>query len=146
MEDRLGEIKESINTLDKKILDLEAERDKHYDEMERVRRSRLEKLIGMCFRMSDGKAFKIIGLDKDEVTLVRRHWNPYRMWAVMILKKPESPNRCITISEERIYTTASDFDDPVAEIRSEYTEISKADFEILWNKAMEDLSGKVIGG
>ncbi len=144
--DRIDEIKDSIRSVDSDIRRLETKKARFCDEIERIRRGRLEKVFGMCFRLNNGDVFRIMGFDEETVTMTGRSWNPYQLQAVRVrINGPEFPDRFIPVAEEQIYTTASDCEDPVAEIRSEYNEISPEEFEKIFNEALGSFSGKVLG-
>lgn len=143
---RLEQLKSSISNLDKGISKLEEEKVRYKEEAEQIYRGRLERIAGLCFRKKDGDVFRILGPDLEQVTMTGRSWNSYQARAFVIhLAGPEYPDMLIPFCEDTVFTKACECEDPGEKIRSEYEEITQAEFEGILRSTLLKLAAKVMG-
>lgn len=125
-----NEARQSLRALDAKQEEINKLRRECYNCIKESQQSRLQSLVGKCFR-KHWKYYKVISVpeDKDLITLSNTYhsdFNPYQLPALIIDTEPGVDG--MAIFQDTMFTKAVAAADMLAQITSEYSEISEAEF------------------
>lgn len=133
-----NEARQNLEALDAKQEEINKLRRECYNCIKECQQSRLQSLVGKCFR-KHWRYYKIISVpeDKELITLSNTYhsdFNPYQLPALVIDTEPGVDG--MAIFQDTMFTKAIASADMLAQITSEYSEISKAEFNAQLRKMM----------
>lgn len=133
-----SEARQNLRALDAKQEVINKLRKECYNCIKESQQSRLQSLVGKCFR-KHWRYYKIISVpeDKELITLSNTYhsdFNPYQLPALVIDTEPGVDG--MAIFQDTIFTKAIASEDMLAQITSEYSEISEAEFNAQLRKMM----------
>lgn len=146
--DKAKEIQAKINELEKPDNQRRAEIRQLNRELIKVYQERLRPLIGRCYK-SKRRIFIITDVPQPKYQMTSSYdFNRYQLPALIIELVEDSKSkslRNLNIGEiyyDTIYTKASEYEDAVAAMNSEYSEIPLADFRIAAHEVLDKVIKK----
>lgn len=147
--DKAKEIQAKINELEKPDTQRHKEIRQLNHELIEVYQERLRPLIGRCYK-SKRRIFIIIDVPQPKYQMTGSYdFNRYQLPALIIELVEDSKSRSLRdlnigeIYYDTIYTKASEYEDAVAAMNSEYSEIPLADFRIAAHEVLDKVIRKV---
>lgn len=133
-----SEARQNLRALDAKQEVINKLRKECYNCIKESQQSRLQSLVGKCFR-KHWRYYKVISVPKDKelITLSNTYhsnFNPYQLPALVIDTEPGVDG--MAIFQDTMFTKAIASEDMLAQITSEYSEISEAEFNAQLRKMM----------
>lgn len=133
-----SEARQNLRALDAKQEQLNKLRRECYNCIKECQQSRLQSLVGKCFR-KHWRYYKVISVPEDKklITLSNTYhsdFNPYQLPALVIDTEPGVDG--MAIFQDTMFTKAIASEDMLAQITSEYSEISEAEFNAQLRKMM----------
>jgi hypothetical protein len=139
------EIKDRIHELEKPDIERRNEIRSLRLQQVKMQQDKLRKLVGRCYRGAH-KIFIIVGVPEPEFMMIGDFdFNPYQLPALIILTEQVVKHTGKTIEfgeifRDTIRSRAVLSEDPVAQMRMDYEEITSEEFKVLAYKAIDDVT------
>ena len=137
------EIKDRIDELEKSDIERRNEIRSLRLQQVKIQQDRLRNLVGRCYK-DKNKIFIICGVPEPELTMIGFDFNPYHLPALIISieKIVKCNGKTVDFGEmfrDTIRSSVVLSEDPVAQMRNEYEEITPEEFHALACKIVGDV-------